>query len=227
MIEICVFAEGPTEQKFLNDLILPFLHERKISLKRTFNMHGLKKYSEVKARIENECTKNPGTYFTTMFDFFRLPKDFPGQNGVRPTDGSLQKAEYLEEEMNKDINFRNFFANIIVHEFEALLFSDPVQFKKCCRDSKVIQRLLEIREKFPSPEHVNGGAKTAPSKRILQIYPGYNKHASGSLIAQAIGLDKILENCPHFRKWIERLTKLDTFESTKNNVQLSEVIDHR
>lgn len=62
-----------------------------------------------------------------------------------------------------------------------------------------------IRRAFPSPEHINDGPKTAPSKRILQCCPAYEKPFHGSLIAIDIGIDRIRKECRHFDAWVRRL----------------------
>lgn len=45
----------------------------------------------------------------------------------------------------------------------------------------------------------------APSKRLLAIKENYDKVIEGNLIALEIGIEKILEKCPRFKAWIEKL----------------------
>ena len=66
----------------------------------------------------------------------------------------------------------------------------------------------QIRNDFETPEDINDGRETAPSKRILAAYPSYRKPLQGTVAARAVGIDKMLEECPHFCKWIERLKAL-------------------
>lgn len=58
--------------------------------------------------------------------------------------------------------------------------------------------------KFPTPEHVNNSEQTAPSKRILQLYPEYQKVTDGTIIAKSIGINKMIEKCQHFADWIAK-----------------------
>ena len=61
------------------------------------------------------------------------------------------------------------------------------------------QTLLQaIRDQFPN---------TAPSKRILKIFPYYKKVLDGSVVAKAVGLDKIRQECHHFDSWVTRLSQ--------------------
>jgi len=96
-----------------------------------------------------------------------------------------------------------------MHEFEALLFSDVEQFREVLDgwSTDVRQTLLDIRKRFETPEDINNNRETAPSKRILKtLAPGtYSKTVHGPLIAEAIGLATIRQQCPRFDTWMNRL----------------------
>jgi oligopeptide/dipeptide ABC transporter ATP-binding protein len=66
----------------------------------------------------------------------------------------------------------------------------------------------QIRAQFKAPEEINDGETTAPSKRLQSLYPGYDKILFDPLIAQRIGLDKLRQECPHFRDWMSKLEAL-------------------
>ncbi len=76
-----------------------------------------------------------------------------------------------------------------------------------------VQQLLEVCNRFPSPELINDGATTAPSKRINQFIPGYesSKVSVAPLIAQKIGLQTIREKCSHFNEWLTQLEQLTEY----------------
>ena len=69
---------------------------------------------------------------------------------------------------------------------------------------------MNIRNEFKTPEHINDSRLTAPSIRIKQIIPSYDKKKTtyGVTIAEDIGLQKIREQCPHFNDWIKQLENL-------------------
>ncbi|NJL76090.1 MAG: DUF4276 family protein [Saprospiraceae bacterium] len=60
------------------------------------------------------------------------------------------------------------------------------------------------------PEEINESAQTAPSKRIIQYLPNYEKQKSqvGPMIAEDIGLELLRQRCPHFNEWITKLESL-------------------
>ena len=96
-----------------------------------------------------------------------------------------------------------------MYEFEALLFSDISKFKLHEDWNKQSERKLQrVYDDFETPEDINDGVQTAPSKRLDKILPGYSKILKGPLIAENIGLDKIREECPLFNEWIGELEEL-------------------
>jgi predicted ATPase len=46
------------------------------------------------------------------------------------------------------------------------------------------------------------------SKRLLEIFPDYEKVSDGPVIVGKIGLEKIREECAHFNQWMTQLEKL-------------------
>ena len=121
---------------------------------------------------------------------------------------SIEKAKIIQRSFQEDIAEANFIANLMIHEFEGLLFSEPEAFENWCDDPQVVLNLKKICCGFESPEHINDGYTTAPSKRILSIFSQYDKVLHGSLVALDIGLDTIRRECPMFNSWIERLESL-------------------
>jgi len=64
---------------------------------------------------------------------------------------------------------------------------------------------MEICRSKSTPEEINEGAKTHPSRRIMDLYKSYRKVIHGVLTAQAIGLETIISKCPHFSEWIKKI----------------------
>jgi hypothetical protein len=71
-----------------------------------------------------------------------------------------------------------------------------------------IEALLAIRRQFPSPEHIDDGDQTAPSKRIRSVLPDYDKLAAGPQIAPAVGIEVMRREHSHFANWLESLESL-------------------
>ena len=212
MSRVLVFVEGQTEETFVRDLLVPYFSRLGIYLTpilaQTSPGHkgGIVSYGKVKHQLTRLCRQDQGAYVTTMMDYYGLPNDFPGLDGRVPD--VHERVERLEQALQQDIDAPNFIPNLMLHEFEALLFSAPEKFAEWLDDQALLAPMAAIRAAFATPEHINNSPQTAPSKRILTLVPHYKKTVDGPLIAEDIGLDAIRAQCPHFNNWIERLLAL-------------------
>lgn len=217
MTRVMILVEGQTEETFVNEILAPLFQDRKIYLTATqittstqrsagtVHKGGIPSYQKVK----NEILKllNNFDYVSTMFDFYALPSDFykTYKNEYESQNSGLDKVNLIEHKMQEDINQNHFIANIMLHEFEALLFSDTQKFLNWFQDEDALQRLcLTI-----PPEEINQHPSTSPSKRILDAFPNYDKVIHGFCIADDIGLDVIRAHCPHFNDWLNKLENLN------------------
>lgn len=215
MNRVYLLVEGQTEEAFVNELLMP--HYARIGLYLTPIIvstspgykGGLVSYAKVKPQIEKLCSQDVNAHVTTLFDLYALPSDFPGKsNQAYPLAGSgRHKAEFLEAELAKDIGNYNFIPNLLVHEFEALLFVQLDVFEQWTDDDSVLKPLRAVRS-TTAPEDINDSPQTAPSKRILRAVPGYQKTFHGPLIACDIGLDAMRQACPHFNEWLQKIEAL-------------------
>ena len=195
MSRVLVFVEGQTEETFVRDLLVPYFSRLGIYLTpilaQTSPGHkgGIVSYGKVKHQLTRLCRQDQGAYVTTMMDYYGLPNDFPGLDG-RVADAHEQVMR-LELALQQDIDAPNFIPNLMLHEFEALLFSAPEKIAEWLDDQALLAPMAAIRGAFATPEHINNSPQTAPSKRILALVPHYKKTVDGPLIAEDIGLDTI------------------------------------
>ncbi len=209
-----IFVEGQTEETFVKELLCKhFLRQNQnidvipILVKTSSTgKGGVVSYGKIKPQLL-KFYNDSNAFVTTMFDMYGLPADFPGKSSIPTTANLFEKAEYLEQQMGADIGIPNFIPNLLVHEFEGLLYSNPQAFLEYF-DQSTVEQLQSERESFPSPEHINNSPQTAPSKRIIRCCAGYDKPLHGSLIAMDIGLDIIRNQCQHFDKWLTRLENI-------------------
>lgn len=210
MSRLYVLVEGQTEEAFVRELLQPhyarqgrFLTPILVSTSPG-HKGGVVSYAKVKPQIRRLCQQDPGAHVTTLFDLYALPGDFPGKTlPLYPAKASgHQKALFLEEQLTQDINQPNFLANLMVHEYEALLYTRPSMFAQWTDDADVVSVLSAAVARAGAPEDVNDSPHTAPSKRILAAMPGYQKTFHGPLIACDIGLDAMRQACPHFHAWL-------------------------
>lgn len=206
MKRVIVYCEGPTEETFINRILAPVLYPYEVYLTAS-SCNGVSKYSLIRRDLNILCKSDPSAIVTTMLDYYGLPSDTPGMNSEEG-ENIYQKVQRIEAAIQKDIGLPNLLPNLMMHEFEALLFSKPEYFSYCGLSRSAIRQLCSIREEFESPEHINNSPNTAPSKRILAIYPTYAKRLDGYNIAKDIGIDLMRQECQHFNTWVERLIQL-------------------
>ena len=210
MSRLYVLVEGQTEEAFVRELLVAhyarlgrFLIPIIVSTRPGYK-GGVVSYAKVKPQIVRLCRQDPDAFVTTLFDLYALPADFPGKAApTYPANATgHQKAQFLEAQLAQDINQPNFLANLMVHEYEALLFTQPGMFAQWTDDAEVVNALRAAVANAGSPEDINDSPQTAPSKRILAVMPGYQKTFHGPLIACDIGLDALRQACPHFHAWL-------------------------
>ena len=160
-----------------------------------------------------------GRHVTTMFDYYGMPRDWPGRKdaGDKPHGERASAIEEgmrtnLEEAMGKRGRHDAFIPYVQMHEFEALLFAKPEVLGGALPQGgspdNAVRRLKLIKSQFATPEEIDDSVATAPSKRILGIAPGYQKNFHGVIAASQIGLGAIRAACPNFDAWMRRLEVL-------------------
>jgi hypothetical protein len=216
MTRVYLLVEGQTEEAFVRELLEPHYARLGMYLTpiivRTSPGHkgGVVSYAKIKPQLQRLCSHDDGAYVSTMIDLYALPQDFPGKvDAAYPVNGNgHQKAAFLEASLAQDIDQANLIPNLMVHEFEALLFVEPRKFAEWTDGYKTVITLGDQVQKYATPEDINDSPESAPSKRILKAMPTYQKTFHGPLIACEIGLDAMRKACPHFNEWLVKLESL-------------------
>jgi len=224
MIRLNITVEGQTEETFINQVIAPhlafynvFVAARRVETEKGGSRGGMTTYQKAKNDLLRWMKEDQHTEarFTTMFDLYALPNDFPDFHNAYKKSDPYEKVKAIEEAFKGDIRDYRFIPYIQLYEFEALLLSEPTKFNVRFIGKKYetpIRNLEEIVKNFRYPELINDGEETAPSKRIIKEIPEYlkgkTKATAGPMIAQQIGLQTIRKKCPHFDEWINELETL-------------------
>jgi hypothetical protein len=222
MIRLNLIVEGHTEQAFANKSLMAHLAEFNVMLngsrlirkkRNDESPGGHVDYDHLKRDITNwlKEDKGPEARFSTMIDLYRLPQNFPGYMDAKKESDPVRRVQSLENNLCEDIGDRRFVPYIQLHEFEAMLLAMPDKILTYYDGrKKEVAELNKLVAEFESPELVNDGENTAPSKRIVSLIPDYEyaKHTAGPEIAAAIGLQAIRQKCPHFDQWVRRLEEL-------------------
>ena len=213
MKTIYIYCEGPTEESFINEVLYPYFFNMGIvvrpiictTMRTTAKKYkgGVSNYQKIKKELTILCKEHSSDLVTTMFDYYAMPGDTPGIDNQDPD--LMRRIKAVEAAINQDVGMRNCSFHFMVHEFEGILFSKPESFG-LISDEKTVEGIRKIRDEYPTPEHINQSPDTAPSKRLKQLIPHYAKIMNGTILSKDMGLDVIVQQCPHFREWIEEMT---------------------
>jgi hypothetical protein len=213
MRAIYILSEGPTEEEFINQVLIHHFNKHNIYDIRAILMEtspghkgGDVSYVRYKNNALRLLKQENDIIVTSLIDFFRLKTDFPFYNECNSIINKFEKISFLEEKIRQDINNHRFVPYIQLHEFEGLLFSSDSGFDYIPDISQANRnQLSQAVNQYPNPELLNDGPATAPSKRLQYLIPGYQKTFHGPLIAQEVTIETIIQKCERFRNWVELL----------------------
>ena len=225
MTRLLVHVEGQTEESFVNEVLKIHLCTQRFAdvnprilgnARPRSQRGGVGAWTSARKDITNHLKQDPGCIVTTMVDYYAMPQTgsraWPGRSEANelafPNNAeTVEKALATDvcEQMGSDFKPERFVPYVMMHEFEAMLFSHCERFAGGIGEPELAPKFQEIRAKFGCPEEIDDSPETAPSKRIVSLVPGYQKPLWGILAALEIGLGAIRLACPHFRSWLERL----------------------
>ncbi len=214
MSKILLLLEGFTEHKFIENILAPHFQPLNVYLiptilntKRnpdgTVFKGGIVPYERVKREVTLLLGDSSVQLVSTMFDLYALSDDFPGR-GERLPSSLLQRATFLEQKFQADINDPHFLPYFQLPEFESLLFVNPDELADYFALSRrERQEFHDIRNAFSTPEEIND--QNPPSKRIKAIVPKYQKTIDGISILEKVAVENYCAQCAHFNQWYQKL----------------------
>jgi hypothetical protein len=220
VIRVHVICEGQTEELFVNELLALAFQSKQILLFPSLvgkpghkggNINFDRLFPDIRNRLLGDSTAD----CTTFFDFYGLASSFPGKESAKQLTAVDQKWRYVCDAMVFELRrrlgdepMRRFVPYVQMDEFEGLLFSEPNAFALALNCPNLDFPVASIRNSFPAPEDSNDSPLTAPSKRILSLFPGYEKPLHGSLVALETGLETLRRECRLFSGGMELLEEL-------------------
>lgn len=225
MTRLLVHVEGQTEETFVNEVLAEHLYENGYTVvgarlfgnaRQRARRGGVKPWHAVKRDVIRHLQEDDGAVSTLMVDYYAMPKSgdgaWPGRDAACVL-AHANKAALIQDqlhadvagELGNDLQAARFVPFVLMHEFEALLFSDCLAFAKGVGRSDLAEAMQLVRNQFGSPEEINDSPATAPSKRVELLIEGYQKPLYGNLAALEIGLARMRIECPQFGSWVTRL----------------------
>ena len=178
-IRLHVIVEGQTEEAFVKKVLAPHLSALNVWAYASSTCGG-DRFAPARGdlvRWMKEDSKADAR-FTTMYDLYRLPRDFPGNDVAVADRDSYVRAERLESALQAgiaaELDDLRLIPYLQVHEFEALLLAEPAQLKRAYPGrAPAIDRLAGEIAHHQSPELIN--LDLPPSKRIKSMIPEFEK----------------------------------------------------
>ena len=203
-----ILVEGRTEEEFVKQLLITHLREHGVqAAAKVLGPPGRRGGNVTVDRIAADVKPLSSNFqaITTLVDFYGFR--------TRPTDDveDLQRRidRACRDATSRELRDDRVFSYVQRYEFEALLFADVGAFERSrITSASMAGELGSVRQRFANPEDINDSPQTAPSKRIEQAIPGYNKVEHGILVATEIGIAAMREQCPRFAQWLTRLESL-------------------
>jgi hypothetical protein len=217
-----LLVEGQSEEKFCKDVLGPHLNARGIWLIPIIVATKRDRQTGQKSKGGGRWTgwardlrrltmehSGPGVRFTTLFDLYGLPDDFPGADAHSSVSDTVRRAGLLEQAMADSIGDWRLIPYLQRHEFEALVLACREHLRELLDPSDYPGfEALKVSLGQMEPEDVNDGAETAPSKRLEANISSYRKTLHGPLALEAAGLATVRAACPRFDAWVKKLEAL-------------------
>lgn len=214
-INVRVVVEGQTEQKFITDILAPYMGVKGIFIEasratKPGQKGGDIKFQRVKKDIVNFLSQRNVDVVSTFVDYYGI-KEWPGKDSILKNSEPEQIAATMNTAAKDEVcqaydhlqPAQRFIPFIAVHEFETLLFSDT---EVLAEGLGIEQETIDATvNEFPSLEHINNSRETAPSKRLEKWYPQYGKTTTGIAIAKKIQIDTMRAKCPLFNQWLSAI----------------------
>ena len=212
-----VLVEGQTEERFVNECLEPhlraqglFVVPKIVTTKRVAAgadfKGGVASYGHVQGDLVRLLHDSNASVVTTLLDYYALPDAFPGMAN-RPAGSARDRVAHVEAAWAVLVGDPRFVPHLALHELEAWVFAAPARLEPWMfdDDARIVAAIAELAAVHATPEDINEGPQTAPSKRLRAAFPAYQKTLHGPIAMSAIGVERIRASCPHFAAWLGRL----------------------
>lgn len=213
---IAIVVEGQTEEAFVNRVLQPHLgfdtaylcpivvHTSHDGYGRAHRGGGT--WTHYEGLLRKLLAQPHWSVITTLIDFYGLPEHTPACtcDGSHITASCATSREAaIHESLGGDPRFK---PHIVAHEFETLIFAAAAESDEFLGDAGAAAQLRRMVDDHDgNAELINGGNRTAPSKRLLKLLPSYDK-VRDSVTVLEDRLDTALQHAPRFAQWTASLT---------------------
>ena len=210
-----LLVEGTTERLIVDNVIQPYLESMGWLVNKSILVTkrpasgpayrgGVTTWGKLRRDIVRLLCDSSLDVLTTVIDYYGLPSDTPGMATRLPGD-AMRRVCHVEQALAAAIDDRRFLPHLTLHESETWVFAAANELGDLYEDANLASRLRADAAAAGGPELVNDGPDSAPSKRLAQYCPGYEKTIAGPLVIEELGLPALRRQCPHLDRWLTRL----------------------
>lgn len=215
--EIAILVEGQTESAFVSEILAPYLQPLGVFAKpvivktarwadgTTFRGGGgdWRHYAGDLARLL------AATHYhrvSLLVDFYAYPRNGPGAACCHGPHQPRRCAAHRIQAMADAVAKPRFVPHVVLHEFETWVIAAAMDAPAVLGDVAVAKRLdAEAASVSGDVELLNDSPQTAPSKRVMRVWPEYDKVTDGIEVIREAGLAAVMDRCPGLKAWIDQL----------------------
>jgi hypothetical protein len=228
-VNLIVSVEGVSEEFFVNRQLRPHLQRHgwsgvtaigvATSLDPGGERGGLTNWRAVEQDLRDlfDQYQGPDYRFTTLWDFYGTPDNFPGFATARAAAPGIDRGAIVEANLAAHFREARFLPYVQMHEFEALVLAAIEGLKDLHSSKTASLEALKVQcEAVGNFEIINDGPTTHPARRIDAVLPGFwnTKEDDGPIALRTVGLDSPRRWCPRFNQWLTRLEAIGESRGT-------------
>lgn len=150
MKRLLILVEGPTEERFVNDVLKEHLLMHSVVAIPTILVTksvdsgprfkgGVASWDQMRRDLRNLLRDSDAAGITSLLDYYGLPRDVPGMS-TRPKGSTpVDRVVHVEKSMCASFRDRRFRAYLMLHEFEAMLFTNIQKWEHRFDDAQCTQ----------------------------------------------------------------------------------------
>lgn len=217
MKQIAILVEGQTEEQFVERVLQSHLNPESdpsgvwlqpivVTTSRTpsgVKSRGGGRWRHYDRNLQVLLGQRHWFRVGLLLDYYAYPTDAPGANAVG---SGRARHQVLLEALAAKYPDPRFVPGVALHEFETWVIAAAIDREELLGERDPAKCLQSVVREFDGDvELIDDGPTTAPSKRVLDAWPGYSKTIDGIDAVLDTGLDQVLVHCPSLRDWLARL----------------------
>ncbi|MCR2053675.1 DUF4276 family protein [Actinomyces bowdenii] len=206
--EVVIVVEGQTEETLIKETLSPIAAMQGVFLtpivvRTSATQHGGGHWRGYHAILCQLLAQPHWKTIGLLLDYYGYPLGAPGRDGF--VAGTTDWA-CLVDSLTHRYQDPRFVPLVVPHEIETLVLAAiDAGAGEGLLSASALRALRRAIRHAGSVEAVNSHPDLSPSKRLQRADGDYSKTVTGPLLIEEAGLPAVLERCPAFADWWERV----------------------